>query len=232
MSRTALVVGGTGGIGAACCRALAEGGWRVILTYGRNADGAAALAAEIGGVARQLTLPDGDPGDLSEVSAVVFAAGADIGQPYLSQTDPADLAAALHLEVQGFFAVLRAALPALRRHGGSLVAISSAGLGRFPVGDALSVAPKAAVQALVRGCAREEGRHGVRANCVAVGVVEAGIFERIDWTPEWIEAAKRNIPLRRFGGAADVANAVAFLVSERAGYVTGQTLYVDGGYSV
>ncbi len=108
----------------------------------------------------------------------------------------------------------------------------SAGQSRWPPGDALSVIPKAGVTAAVRGLAREEGRHGVRANAVAVGVVEAGIFHRIDFSGAWRDAATRNIPLRRFAAADEVAQCVVFLASERASYVTGQVLHADGGYSI
>ena len=146
--------------------------------------------------------------------------------------DVAELRAVLEIEVLGFQAVVRAALPALRIEGGSIVAVSSAGLGRFPPGDALSVTPKAAVQALIRGIAREEGRFGVRANAVAVGVVQAGIFERIAWEQAWIDAAKKNIALRRFAEADEIASVVTFLASSASSYVTGQTLFADGGYSV
>ena len=233
----AWVVGGSGGIGAASCLALAAAGFDLLITYAGNRDGAEDVAKTVRQLGRQATvrplrLPDGDPGDLTGVRALVFAAGADIGQPYVGDIDLDSLRAVLDLEVLGFQAVVRAALPALRRAGGAVVAISSAGLGRFPPGDALSVVPKAAVQALVRGIAREEGRRGVRANAVAVGVVEAGIFHRIDWEPGWIEAAKRNIALRRFAAAAEIAEVVAFLASDRSSYVTGQTLFADGGYAV
>ncbi len=237
MPEGALVVGGSGGIGAAVCVALAEAGFDLVITYGGNreradaaADGVRALGrrAEV----RQLSLPNGDLGDLTGVRAVVFAAGADIGQPHVGDIDLPDLRAVLEIEVLGFQAVVRAALPELRLQGGAIVAVSSAGLGRFPPGDALSVAPKAAVQALIRGIAREEGRHGVRANAVAVGVVHAGIFERIPWEPAWIDAAKKNIALRRFAQASEIASVVAFLASAPSSYVTGQTLFADGGYSV
>lgn len=233
----ALVVGGSGGIGAATARALGRAGWDVVVTYGRNASAAESVAEDVRALGRsasirQLSLPDGDPGDLTGLGALVFAAGHDIGQPYVSQTDPSDLRRAVDVELHGFFGLAQAALPALRASQGSIVAVLSAGLGRFPPGDVLSVAPKAAVEAVVRGLAREEGRYGVRANAVGVGVVEAGIFERISWSEEQLSAMRRNTPLRRFARAEEVANAVVFLAGAQSSFVTGQTLFVDGGYTV
>ena len=234
----ALVVGGSGGLGAACAEALAADGWPVVLTYAGGGERAAAVAQRIraaGGVVegvRQWRLPDGEPGDLSGCGAVVFAAGADIGQPHLSQTSPEALRVSVDTELHGFFAVMKAALPALRARSGRVVALLSAGLERWPPGDGLSVVPKAGVAALVRGFAREEGRHGVRVNGVAVGVAEGGLFHRIEWDPAWLDAARRNIALRRFAEVQEIADVVAFLIGDRASYVTGQILGVDGGYAV
>ena len=145
---------------------------------------------------------------------------------------PGDLTAAVDLELHGLFKLVRAALPQLRSAGGSIVALTSAGLGRFPPGDALSVVPKAAVQALIRGLAREEGRYGIRANAVAVGVADGGLFHRIDFDERWKETAKQNIALRRFGRPEEIASVVCFLLGSDASYVTGQTLYADGGYAI
>ncbi len=155
----------------------------------------------------------------------------------MSQVTPEQWRAAVHGELDGFFHVVRAAIPHLRAgDGGALVALTSAGLRRMPPRDILSVAPKAGVEALVRSVAREEGRFGVRANCVAVGVVEAGMFLRLREQGElddaWVEAATASTPLRRFGGAEEVAEAAVWLASRRASYVTGQTLVVDGGWTV
>lgn len=235
--RWALVVGGSGGIGAEIARGLGRVGWDVVLTYGRNVVAAESVASEVRGMGRaasvrQLSLPGGDPGVLDGLGALVFAAGHDIGQPYVSRTDPADLRRAVDVELHGFFGIAQAALPALRASQGSIVAVLSAGLGRFPPGDVLSVAPKAGVEAIVRGIAREEGKHGVRANAVGVGVVEAGIFKRIEWSEAQLSAMRRNTPLRRFARAEEVANAVVFLAGEQSSFVTGQTLFVDGGYTV
>jgi NAD(P)-dependent dehydrogenase (short-subunit alcohol dehydrogenase family) len=103
------------------------------------------------------------------------------------------------------------------------------------VRDGLSAGPKAAIETLIRGLAAEEGRYGVRANCVGPGMLTDGMAVGLiadgELHEDALAAARRNIPLRRFGAAVDVAEAVCFLASERAAYISGQHLAVDGGYS-
>jgi len=244
----AVVLGGSGGLGAAIVECLARYGTNVALTYRGNAHGAesAAERARSHGIevsTHALDLAGDVPGLFEEVRkrhgrihTVVHAVGAAIEQPFISKVTPEQWRAVIDADVNGFFAVVHASLPMLREHGGSYVLLSSAGLERYPAGDILSVAPKAAAEALLKGIAREEGRFGIRANSVAVGVIDAGMFPKLvangHFTREWVDAAKRNAALRRFGTAEEVAEAVAFLASNRASYITGQRLLLDGGYSI
>lgn len=246
----ALVVGGSGGLGAACADALARAGSAVAITWRRRESvaGEVADAARAHGVEASTHRFDVAGEGAAEalmaevvathgvVHTLVWAAGSPIDLPRVGDATPEAWRHVMRADADGFFDGVRAALPALRTSRGSIVFVSSAGLGRHPPGDVLSVAPKAACEALVRAVAREEGRHGVRANSVRPGMIESGMFHELvargELDERWLDAARRNIALRRFGGANDVAEAVVFLASSRARYITGQALAVDGGYAV
>ncbi len=246
----ALVIGGSGGLGSAIARGFADAGVTLAITYRNHEERANDVASTIRNGGGTCSVHQVDLGNLESVNAcldgliaehgsihsIAHAAGTHIDQPYISQTTPEQWRNTMDWDVNGFFHVVHAALPHLRASKGSIVFVSSSGLRRFPPGDVLSVAPKGAIEALMRGLAREEGRHGIRANNVAVGVVDAGMFpklvERGELNQTWIDAALRNTPLRRFGKPEEIANAVVFLASGRARYITGQTLFVDGGYTL
>ena len=247
---TALVIGGSGGIGAAVCRELAGAGCDIALTYHSNEQRAAEVAQEVRALGReadchQLSIGDADTARalIDQVAAVrrlhtvVIAAGSDIAQVLIRDLSPEQWREVVDADLNGFFQIVQASLAHLQAGGGgSYVHISSAGLHRWPERDVLSVAPKAAIESLMQGIAKEEGRHKIRANSVALGVIETGIFLRLladgVFDKKWEEAVKAGLCLKRWGKAEEVAHAVAYLASDRAAYVTGQLLSVDGGYGV
>jgi NAD(P)-dependent dehydrogenase (short-subunit alcohol dehydrogenase family) len=245
----ALVIGGSGGVGAEICRVLARDGCDVALTWFSNETRAAAAAGMVRGEGRTASThriniedPEAVQALVEEVAAtggihtLVYAAGPLVPLLHLSRIEPALMKKHLMQDAFGFFNVSHYAIPHLRAAKGSVVAIQSAAQFRYAPADGLSVVPKAAVNAVMKGIAKEEGRYGVRANGVALGMIDAGqqpeLIRQGFIDQKYIDTAAAAVPLKFWGAPIDVAEAVSYLASSRARFVTGQVINVDGGYHV
>jgi len=160
------------------------------------------------------------------IHTLVYAAGPHVPMKHLSKVSPSEYRAQLEGDAVAFFNLVHPALPLLRETRGSIVAVTTIATRRFPVRDGLSSGAKGAVEAVARALAAEEGRYGVRVNCVAPGMLNDGIAGRLISSGELDDAAlavtRRNIPLRRFGDATDIAEAVAFLARTGPGSSPGR----------
>ncbi|PWR22440.1 SDR family NAD(P)-dependent oxidoreductase [Zavarzinia compransoris] len=247
----ALVFGGSGGIGRAVARCFAEAGTDVAITYRRKAEVASGFVSDCMSLGRQasahltdLTDADSVRRTVEQVIAahgrihtVVFAAGPVVEQVPIADVTPELWRQSIETETFGFFNVIAAVVPHMRAAGGgSFVHLGSAGHVKWPKKDGLSVAPKAANEALVRGLAREEGANGIRANSVLVGVIEAGMFlelkERGVFHDHWIKETLKMLSVKRFGKPEEIGHAAVFLASARAAYITGQQISVSGGFGL
>lgn len=245
----ALVFGGSGGIGQEVAKSLGAAGADVAIVYRSKREVAERVAATITAQGRKATTHAADVTEPAQIDAavqaalaahgrlytVVWAAGPVVEQVHLADTSRALWKRSIDIELHGFFNAVQATLPHLRAAGGgSYVHLGSAGHAWWPPKDGLSVAPKAANEALVRGIAKEEGRHNIRANSILVGVIEAGMFlqllQRGVFNQAWIEETQKLIPLKRWGKPEEIGSAAVFLATN--GYVTGQQLNVSGGFGV
>ncbi len=245
----ALVAGGSGGLGEGVCLGLAELGSNVALTYFSNKGKADKVAEKIRhkgteAVTVAVNLEDADAvktmvDDLvkrfGRIHSVVYAAGPPLEFLYIHDISPAHWAKVVCADINGCFNLVSAVLPHLRAQGGgSIVSLITAAVSHPPPRDIMSAAPKAAIEALMRGLAREEGRFGIRANCVGPGFIDAGMGMTTvnETTQPYVDKMTKATPLKRRGTAEEVADAVCFLLSEKSRYVTGETIAVAGGLQI
>jgi 3-oxoacyl-[acyl-carrier protein] reductase len=235
--RVALVTGAAGGLGPACCSALAERGMHVIVAD-LDVDGATRVAASLDAIggARGAALDVTDEhavdaliGSLERLDVVVNLAGV-IRRSTVSRITTEDFRLTMSTHAEGTLATMRAAIPRMRANGyGRIVNTSSIAIRGSIAGGSYGAA-KGAIEGLTHSAALEVAPHGITVNCVSPGLVDAGIF--LSTPEEYRQELIERVPMRRLGTPTDIAGCVAFLASEQAGYITGQTLTVCGGLSL
>jgi len=236
----ALVTGGSRGIGAAIALALAEDGWPVAINYLSGAAGADSLVAEIDSRGGRAAAIKGDVADPQTPAKLIEAAEQALAGPVLALVNNAGVRAdglALSLSDEDWRIVLdtnlgstyrltRVALRAMiRARFGRVINIASVVGPRANAGQANYAASKAAVIGFTKTAAVEVARRGVTINAVAPGLIATAMTDEVP------QEFRDRVPAQRAGTPEEVAAAVAFLASDRAGYITGSTLYVDGGLS-
>ena len=242
--KIALVTGSSRGIGAAIALELARRGSTVVINYRRDAAGAAAVCASVqadGGRCSQL---QADVSAGAEAAALVKAALERHGQldilvnnagvtrdALLLTMKDADWDSVLHTNLSSAYHVTRAALRSmLRRKAGRIVNIASVIGLTGQAGQANYAASKAGLIGLTKSLAREVGSRGITVNAVAPGFIPTALTAEL--TAEHQARILQETPLGRMGEPEEVAKAVAFLASDDAAFITGQTLSVDGGLSM
>ncbi len=235
-----VVTGGASGIGAATCRVLADAGARVGV-LDRTAAGAAAVADEVGGIALVADVADVDALDvalrraheeLGGLTGLVNNAGVGNLKRLEAYTDK-ELDLIWRVNVTGVYAALRSAAPLLREsvaagRSAAVVNVASVSGVRPTRGEAPYSAAKAAVIALTKSAALEWAPE-VRVNCVSPGFVHTPLNDLLVQDPVARAGIEGRTPMGRVGTAEETAGLIAFLLSDAAGYLTGQNLVLDGG---
>jgi len=243
-SRVALVTGAARGIGRAIAAELSSGGDRVVVADITD-DEAEATAQSLNGMPVHLDVTD--PGSVEDairqveqqlgpVDVLVNNAGWDELRPFV-ETDERFWDRVIEINFKGCLRLTRRVMPGMiERRYGRIVNISSDAARVGSSNEAVYAGAKGGVIAFTKTLAREAARYGISANVVCPGPTEtpllSGMLEDGEESSRVIDAMRRAVPMRRLGTPEDVAAAVAFLASDRAGYITGQTLSVSGGLTM
>ncbi len=245
--KTVLITGASAGIGAASARRLAKDGFDIALGYRNDRAGAEAVAADVEAAGGRAVLVQGDvgtPADVERVYAQVFAefprldalvnnAGIVAAKERVEEMSAERIAEIFRVNAVGAFDVARHAA----RHmstanggaGGMIVNMSSASARLSSPNQYVDyAASKAAVDTLTKGLAEEMAPHGVRVNAIRPGLIETELHAK-GGEPDRVARLTHLVPMQRSGSAEEVANAVAYLLSDQSSYVTGALLDVGGG---
>ncbi len=234
--RKALVTGGSRGIGAAICRALARDGWQVYINYNKSKDKALALAEETGGTAVWA-----DVSDRAAVAAMFETVGdvellvnnAGVARAELVQDLTDEVWRELYgVNIDGAFYCTRAAVPGMvRARRGCIINIASVCGVYGSSCEAAYASTKGAMISMTLSLYKELGPSGIRVNAIAPGVIVTDMLTDA-FNDEEIAAMAAEAPLGRNGTPEDVAELAAFLASDRASFITGQIIGCDGGFRV
>jgi NAD(P)-dependent dehydrogenase (short-subunit alcohol dehydrogenase family) len=243
----AVVAGGSGGIGRGISEKLAEQGSGVAVLYRRNAEKAQATVSALQNIGVEAAAWPVDLQDAAAAKAVldevaarfgrihtgVYAAGPDTTVNHFSRITAEQFMHVLNGDVLACFNFINATLPHVRNGGGgAMIGLTTMQLDRLELRGSMSSVPKAAVDRMFLVIAKEEARFNIRAATVRSGWVDAGLGNEMlesKLTPEIKQALIKDIPLKRMGEPGEIGEAVAFLASSRASYITGVALTVDGG---
>ena len=226
------ITGGSRGIGAECVRAFSRAGYGVFFTYNNSADAAEALSAETGAAAIRADVSSAaDMARAAEVAGEVdiIVNNAGISQiKMLCDITEADWDKMFDVNIKGMFLTVKAFLGGMvsKKHG-RIINISSMWGEEGGSCEVHYSASKAAVIGFTKSLAKELGPSGITVNCVSPGVIATDMNGEL--SKEDINELAQDTPLCRIGSAAEVAETVMFLASERAGFITGAVLPVNGG---
>ncbi|GLQ19816.1 SDR family NAD(P)-dependent oxidoreductase [Algimonas porphyrae] len=240
-NKTAIVTGGSRGIGAAIAKRLAADGADVVLTYHSSPDAAndvVVAIADAGGSAEAVQADASDPASVSNYLDVAAGKGGidilvhNAGIARMAKIDEAGLdlfRKVYKTNVDGVYAGTHAAIPHLN-DGASIIVISSINSHTFPMpGAAIYGSSKAAVSGLVKGWARDLGRRNIRVNAIQPGPIDTDMNPSDGDFSEWM---RKMTALGRYGKADEVAALAAFLASDESSYITGAGIDIDGGMTL
>lgn len=238
--KTALIIGGSRGIGRAIALRLAQSGFSIWLTYQSNHEAANQVKNEIEAMGVACELMAFDVADYKQVQealeqkcmdqvpdVLIYNAGITRDNLMIWMTKE-EWDAVLDTNLTGFYNVTRQVLfPMLQRKKGHIIAIASVSGQIGQAGQINYAASKAGLIGAVKSLAREVGKKNIFVNAISPGIIETEMTKELD-----LDGVKSLIPLRRIGTAADVAETVEFLCSERQNYIHGQVIGINGGLAI